>query len=99
KIFETLVPKLGPRGVVGETVNVLGEAIGIPSLDGVHDPSVQLSARILQHAAVCHFVGQRMLEGVLGIWIEAGLVEDLRGLQVPESAPKRLVRQVSDRLE
>src|SRR5262249_52995596 len=85
--------------MVCESINVLGEAISIPGLDGVHDPSVKLPAPIVQHAAVCHLMGERMLEGVLGVRIETSLVEEFGGLQAAKSASKRLVRQVGDRLE
>ena len=68
-------------------------------LDRVDDPRVKLAATLLQQAAVRDLVRERVLEGVLEIRKEPGLVEELGGLQVVEPATERLVRQLGDRLE
>jgi hypothetical protein len=68
-------------------------------LDRVDDPRVKLAATFLQEAPVRDLVSERVREGVLEIRIEPGLVEELGGLQVVESATERLVRQAGDRLE
>ena len=55
-------------------------------LDRLDDPRVKLAAALLQQAAVGHLVRERVLERVLEIREEPGLVEELGGLQVVEPA-------------
>jgi hypothetical protein len=47
---------------VGKTLDVLGQAVGMERLDGVHDSCVELASSLLQQAAVRHLVCQRMFE-------------------------------------
>src|SRR5262249_35152846 len=82
-----------------QTLEVLVEPISIERLDRVHDARVKLAAPLLQQAAIRHFVGERVLEGVLEILIEPGLVEELGGPQAVESGPQRLIRPIGDRPE
>jgi hypothetical protein len=53
---------------------------------------VKLAAPVLEQAPVGHLVGQRVLEGVLQVREELGLVEGLRLLQMCEPAPQGLLR-------
>ena len=99
EIVHRLLPQLAPEGVMGEPLDLLAEAIPVERLDRVDDPRVKLAAPLLQQAAVRDLVGERVLEGVLEIREEPGLVEELGGLQVVEPATERLVRQLGDRLE
>ena len=68
-------------------------------LDRVHDPRVKIPSPLLQEAAVRDLMRERVREGVLEIRIEPGLIDELGGLQVVESATEHLVREISDRLE
>ena len=51
------------------------------ALDGLDDPRVEHPPALLQQAAVGDLVRERVLEGVLEIREEAGLVEELGGLE------------------
>jgi hypothetical protein len=84
---------------MGEPLDVLPEAIPVECLDRVDDPSVQLAPARLQQSAVRDLVGEGVLEGVLEIWIQSGLVEELGRLESVQSVPEPLVREISDCLE
>jgi hypothetical protein len=99
KIVDRLLPQLAPKGVMGEPLDLSTETIPVKCLDRLHDPRVKLAAASVQQTVVCHLVSESVLEGVLKIRIEPSLVEELGGLQVVESAPERLVWQLSDGLE
>jgi hypothetical protein len=56
----------------------------VERLDRDNDPRVQLAAPFLQQPAVRDLVRERLLEGVLEVWEQPGLVEKLGGPQVLE---------------
>jgi hypothetical protein len=85
--------------MMGEPLDLLTEAVSVERLDGVDDPCVKLAPTVPQEPAVRDLVRERVREGVLEIRKQPGLVEELGGLQVVESATERLVRQLGDRLE
>ena len=58
-----------------------------------HPPPLQ------QEAAVGHLVGQGVLEGVVRLGEQAGLVEELRRLQVRQAAVQRLLGQLGNGLQ
>ena len=68
-------------------------------LDRLDDSAVKRPPALAQQSAVRGLVHERVLEGVLEIRIEAGLVQELGGLQGFESAPERFLGQIGDRLE
>src|SRR5262249_20349618 len=72
---------------------------GIERLDGVDNPAVEQTPPVLEHVAVGNIMGERMLEGVLDIWKEARLVEELGGLEVGEPPANALLGHVRDRVE
>ena len=82
-----------PKRMVGQPLDLVGQAVGIEPLDGFDDPGVEGAPPLLEQAAVGDLVGQRMLEGVLQVRKEAGLVQELGGLQAAESAARRLRRR------
>src|SRR5262245_41151662 len=82
---------------MGETLEVLIEAVGIQPLDGGDDLPVQGAPLPIEQAAVRHLVGQRVLERVLHLGKQTRLVEELRGLKVSETAAKRVVIDARDR--
>src|SRR3954466_2834810 len=52
RISDRLVPHLAAEGMVGEPLEVLGQAVGVPALDGLHDLSVQRAPALPEQAAV-----------------------------------------------
>jgi hypothetical protein len=98
-VAHRLLPHRPPNGVVGEPLGVLGKAISVKGFDRLDKPRVKLAPPLLQQAAVGHLVGQRMLEGVLGLWEQAHLVQKLRGPETREGHPHRGVVRLGDRLE
>ena len=64
------------------------------ALDGVDDVGVERAPPLLEQAAVGDLVRQGVLEGVLEIREEAGLVEELGGLEVGEPATQVLLGQL-----
>ena len=85
--------------MVGQPLDVLAQPVRIGAFDGADDAGVQGLAPVLEQGAVRDFMGERVLEGVREVRIEAGLVEELGGLERFESAAERLVREFGDRLE
>src|SRR6266851_1681885 len=60
---------------------------------------MQPLARFLKQGAVGDFMGERMLEGVLGIRKEARLVEKLGRLQMRKPPMHRILRRLRDGVE
>jgi hypothetical protein len=89
-----LLPQLTAQAVVREPLDLLSGGLGVAVFNRFDDPSVQLPTAIAQQAAICHLMGQRVLEGVLGIGKEACLVEELGGLQAPENAGEPVRGQI-----
>jgi hypothetical protein len=92
EIVRRLLPQLALEGVMGEPLSLLAEALLLERLERGNDPRVKLPPTLLQQAPVRDLVRERVLEGVLQIRTEPGLVEEFGGLQMVESAPERLVR-------
>jgi hypothetical protein len=91
-------PQLPAQRVVGETLHLLAQPVGIEALDRSYDLRVELAAPVAEQTAVCHLVRERVLEGVLQVREEQRLVEELRLLQMREPAP-RLLRVLRDRCQ
>jgi hypothetical protein len=85
--------------VVRQPLDVLLQPVRVEPFDGRDDPSVEPLAPLLEQGAVGDLVGERVLEGVLGIGKEARLVEELGRLQLREPPPHRLLRGVRHRPE
>src|SRR5688500_15622577 len=96
QVVHSLCPELPPQRVVREALDVLGEAAGMQSLDGLDNTGVQRPAAILEQAPISDLVGQRVLEGVFDIREQAGLVEELSGLQVGETLAQPVLAQLGD---
>jgi hypothetical protein len=60
--------------MVGQSLDVLGQPVRIRAFDGADDAGVESFAPLLEERAIGDVMGQRMLEGVLGIRKEACLV-------------------------
>jgi hypothetical protein len=87
-----LVPDLTPEGMLGQPFRLLGQPAGIEPFAGLDDAGVQGSSPLQQETAVCHLVGEGVLEGVFELGEKAGFVEELGGLQVAESTAQLLLR-------
>ena len=59
--------QLAPDGVMGESLDLSAETLTVERFDRADDSSVQHFASLMKQAAVGHFVGQRVLEGVLEV--------------------------------
>ena len=94
-----LAPHLTPEGVVGEPLDVFREPVGMEPFERLHDPNVESPAPLLEEAPVGDLVGEAVFEGVLEIREEAGLVQELRGLQVRESPAESLLGLLGDGLQ
>jgi hypothetical protein len=82
--------------VVGQPLGLLGDAVGSESLDGLGDAGVQGALLVVEQAPVRDVVGERVLEGVLEVRKEPGLVEELCSLKVGELGAHLGLRRVGD---
>ena len=82
--------------MVGQPLSLLGDALGREPLDGLGDAGVQSALPVVEQSPVCDFVGERVLERVLEVRKEPGLVEELRGLQVGQLGAHRGLRRVGN---
>jgi hypothetical protein len=57
---------------------------------------VERAAPLAEEPAVRHLLGERVLEGVLGVGVEARLVEELPRLEMGQAPAKVLLRQLGD---
>ena len=86
EILHRLFPQLPLDGVMGESFYLLAKAIRVQPFQRPDDPCVKLAAALLQQSAVRDLVRECVLEGVLEIWKEPRLVNELGGLQAVERA-------------
>ncbi len=98
-IQQRLVPDLAPEGMVGQAVNMVGQAVACERLKGLDDPRVQHPPPLWEQTAVRHLVGQRVLEGVGVFRDEVGLVEELGRLEVSEAVVHGCLRHLGNRLQ
>ena len=94
-----LVPHLAPQGMVRQAFDLLGHPLGRQRLEGLDNARVQPPPPLQQEAAVGHLVRQGMLEGVFRLGEQAGLIEELRRLEVRQAAVQRLLGQVGNGLQ
>ena len=86
-----LVPHLTTQGMVRQSVDLLGQPVGIQLLQGRHNAGVQHPPPLLEETAVGHLVGEGVLEGVLPLGEQARLVEELGPLELRQTAVQRLL--------
>ena len=95
-----LVPHLSPHGMVGQAFDLLGHAVSGERLQGLDNAGMQHPASPLQQqTAVGHLVRQGMLEGVLGLGEQAGLIQELCRLEVRQAAVEHGLGHVRNGLE
>src|SRR4029434_2284097 len=99
QVVHSALPDLTAKGVNGEPARAVAGASGIERLECVDNLRVQGASALLQQSAVRHFLGQRVLEGVLQLWEEGGLVQELRRQQPSQTIAHRLLRHVADDLQ
>ena len=75
-----------------EPLDVLAEPITMNSLDRLDDAPVYRATALLQKSPVGDLVGQRVLEGVLEIGEQRGLVQELGRLQLRQPRPELFLR-------
>src|SRR5215470_18384902 len=79
-VFDRCLPQLTVKRVVGESLDLLAEAVPVECLDGVDDPCVKLAPALSQEPAVCDLVREGVLERVLDLGEKSCLVEEFRCL-------------------
>ena len=80
-VRQSLIPHLASQGMVGQPLDLLGQVVGIQRCHGVRDVRMQDASSLLEQTAIGGFMREGVLEGVFQLGEEAGLVEELRGLQ------------------
>src|SRR2546427_12790532 len=63
-IPEGLVPPLAAHGMVGQALDLVGEAVTGERFQGLDDLRMQRPSALLQETAISHLVREGMLEGV-----------------------------------
>ena len=96
EVRDRLLPQLPAQGVVGQPLGLLGDALGREPLEGLGDAGVQGALPVVEQPPVRDFVRKRVLERVLEVRKEPGLVEELRGLQVGELGAHLGLRRVGN---
>src|SRR5262245_36381731 len=81
-----IVPDATAERVVGELFDVLGQTLVVQRRERVGDVTMKRAAALVEEAAVRHVVGQGVPEGVLDVWKELRLVEELAGLEMHEAS-------------
>src|SRR2546422_5707400 len=90
-IGDGLVPDLAPEGMVGETIDVLGQPGGVQLFDRRHDASVKGPPSVSKEARVGDLVGQGVLERVFQLRHELRLVQKLASLKPDEAVTERFL--------
>jgi hypothetical protein len=70
EIGDRLLPQLPPQGMVGQSLGLLGDALGRKPLEGLDDAGVQGALPVVKQTLGRDFVRERVLEGVLEVWEE-----------------------------
>jgi hypothetical protein len=86
-----LLPHLTPECMVCETFDVFAAPLGKERFQRLHDPSVEETPPLVREILIGDPLGEGMLEGVFDLGKEAGLIEELSGLQVSEALPDLLL--------
>jgi hypothetical protein len=68
--------------VVGQPLGLLDDALGPEPFDGLGDAGMESALPVVEQPLVRRLVREGVLERVLEVRKDPGLVEELRGLQV-----------------
>src|SRR5262249_36773010 len=93
------LPQLAPDGMLSEPLDLAGRVILVEPLDRLDDPAVKRTSTLAQEPAIRDLVHESVLEGILEIGIQAGLVEEFGRLQGLQAAPELVLRKVGDRFQ
>src|SRR4029453_5741268 len=94
----TLAPGPPPERMVSEPLDLLGQAVSREPLESLHNLCVQSPPLLLQQTPIGHLVGQGVLEGIHTLRKEAGLVEELGGLEVRQAMVQSVLGQLGNSL-
>ena len=86
KVEAGLCPALASEGMMGEPVDLVGEAVTREGFQRLHDLCMQHPPPLQEEAAIGHLVREGVLKGVLALGKEPGLVEELGRLEVGQAA-------------
>ena len=93
------VPHLASQGMVRQALDLLSYPVPGEDLKRLDNARVERPPPLQQQAAVSHLVRQSMLEGIDLFGEQAGLIQELRCLEVRQAAVQRRLGQVRNGLE
>jgi hypothetical protein len=71
--------------MMGQALDLLGNPVPSERLQGLDNAGMQGAPPLLEQRLVGHLLSEGVLEGVLVLGEEAGLIEELGGLQMGEA--------------
>src|SRR5262245_39850672 len=98
-VCQSLLPYFPPQGMVGQPLDLLDYPVPGKRLNGLNDMGMQRSPPLMQETVVGYLMGQGMLKGILAVWKEACLVQELGLLEVRQTAMQGVFGQLSNGLE
>ncbi len=84
QIVNSLVPKFASKRVMREEFDMLVKTLRVKLLDDAHKLHVNRASSLLEYACICDSMRERMLEGILLMRQQAGLIEEFSRLQIGE---------------
>jgi hypothetical protein len=84
--------------MVGHPFDLLAQSPAVEPLDGIDYPSVEEPLLLVEKAAVSNVVSERVLEGVLDLVKDVGLIKKFSGLKPPEGRAQFLRAGVTNSL-
>src|SRR5262245_39401941 len=84
-----LDPHLARQGMVRQAFDLLRHPVPCERLQGLDNAGMQHPPALLEQTAISHLVCEGVLEGVLGLWEEARLVQEFGGLEVCQATMQR----------
>ena len=82
-----------------QAFDLLGHPLGRERLEGLDQARVQYPPPFQQEAVVGHLVRQGMFKGVFRLGEQAGLIQELRRLEVRQATVQRRLGQVRNGLQ
>jgi hypothetical protein len=96
-VGDGFLPHLAPERMRGEDFDLLGQPVSGECFERLHDAGMEGAPPFLKQAAVGHLVRQGVFEGVFPLRKQAGLIEQLGGLQVGQAALEHVLRRRGER--
>ena len=85
--------------MVGQALDLVHQALAGKRFQGLDDLRMQRPPPLLEQTAVCHLVGQGVLEGVGVLREETRLVQELGRLEVRQAPVQGLLGQLGNGLQ